>query len=152
VKVVLRWAGEDDAARLAVLKIEWAAAEPSEPEREAFAQAMAEWMDRHRDDVVCAVAEVDGRLVGMAWMVVYDRVPDLGQIHRMSADVQSVYVRSPHRGLGIGRRLVGMLCDDADRRGIPRVTVHSSSRAISLYERAGFTRLPKLLARELASL
>jgi N-acetylglutamate synthase-like GNAT family acetyltransferase len=51
------------------------------------------------------------------------------------------------RGNGIGHQLVASICAEADHRGIPRVTVPSSSRAIPLYKRAGFENLGDLLAR-----
>lgn len=75
----------------------------------ALASALREWIGR--SDVVCVVADEGGRLEGMAWMVVFPRVPNLGDTERYSADLQSVLVLAPHRRRGIGRRLVKALCD-----------------------------------------
>lgn len=139
----------EDGAALADLKIEWAAVgyTPSLDGRADFIQALEQWMSRLGDSLVCRVAVANGRPVGMAWMVVYERVPDFDERCRLSGDVQSVYVTPELRGNGIGRRLIASICAEADRLGIPRVTVHSSSRALPLYKRAGFEDLEELLAR-----
>jgi GNAT superfamily N-acetyltransferase len=138
-----------DAAALADLKIEWSAIgyEPTAAERTDFADALAEWMSRLSETLICRVAIDEHRIVGMAWMVVYERVPNFDDLHRLSGDVQSVYVEPEFRGRGIGLELVTTLCAEADRWGIPRVTVQSSGQAVNIYRRAGFTRGDNLLAR-----
>lgn len=137
-----------DVEGLARLKIEWV--EPgqvSRDEKDAFTAALADWMETMGDRLVCGVAESGGHIVGMAWMVVFDRVPDFGNVHRVSADVQSVCVQPAFRAHGVGARLVTLVCAEADRRGIPRVLVHSSSGAVPLYKRLGFAALDRLLVR-----
>jgi N-acetylglutamate synthase-like GNAT family acetyltransferase len=49
---------------------------------------------------------------------------------------------------GIGEQLVRTLCAAADELGIPRLTVHSSHRAVALYERVGFEHSGVLLQRD----
>ncbi|GAA5084978.1 GNAT family N-acetyltransferase [Microbacterium yannicii] len=145
--VVVRFAAPPDVAGLVELKTQWAGRQAEAGESEQLTIALDEWL--RRSDVVCAVADDDGQLVGMAWMVVFERAPNLGDVSRHSADVQSVFVIPSHRGRGVGAELVRSLCDAADRRAIPRVTVHSSTRAIDLYRRAGFAPSPVLLQREI---
>ena len=145
--IVVRLAAELDLVGLLDLKIEWAGRPAAADEREQLRFALDDWLQR--PDVVCAVAEYRGELVGMAWMVDFDRVPDLGNVERHSADVQSVFVTPPHRGGGLGSELVRLLCAVADQRSIPRVIVHSSTRAMGLYHRAGFSASQKLMQREL---
>lgn len=139
----------DDAAALADLKIEWSQpeAEPTVVERATFAEHLAQWMSARSESLLCRVAVSDGRLIGMAWMVLYERVPNFDQQRRLSADLQSVYVISAMRGRGIGAALVAGLCAETDSLGIPRTTVHSSSRAADLYRRAGFAPDEMLLSR-----
>lgn len=145
--VVVRFAAPPDVVGLVELKTQWAGRPAEAGESEQLRSALDEWL--RRSDVACAVAEHGGHLVGMAWMVVFERVPDLGDVNRHSADVQSVFVLPSYRGRGVGAELVRSLCDAADRRAIPRVMVHSSTRAIDLYRRAGFARSPTLLQREI---
>lgn len=148
-RTTIRPAGLQDAAALAALKAEWATggAVPSS-EADAASAAMAAFLRRQGDAAVCRIAEEDGRPVGAAWLIVFERVPSLGQDRRTSADVQSVYVSPSARGRGVGAALVAALLEEADRRGIPRITVHSSSGATRLYERAGFVVSADLLQRE----
>ena len=140
-----------DSKALALLKIEWAQLrEPVSPvDADLFAHTLVEWMDRLGDNLVCHVAEVNDRIIGMAWLVIFDRVPDFGTVHRVSGDVQSVYVAPEFRSAGVGAQLMTAICEEADRLGIPRVLVHSSSTAIPFYKKLGFESLARLLARPL---
>ena len=140
-----------DMRPLAQLKIEWARLDPR-PDAAAvwkYADDLATWMDRMGDRVLCRVAFVGDDLVGMAWLVVYERVPDFEDRKRKAGDVQSTYVVPRKRGHGIGTALVRALTEEADRRGIPRLTVASSEAAVPVYEDAGFRPAATLLDRRL---
>jgi GNAT superfamily N-acetyltransferase len=140
----------DELRQLAQLKIDWAGLDPR-PDRAAewtYADELAAWMDRMGDRVICRVAVSDGTLIGMAWLVVFERVPDFVQRKRRTGDLQSVYVVPAKRGHGVGLALVDALTAESDRRGIPRLTVHSSSPGIALYEAAGFHGAATLLHRD----
>lgn len=149
VGIDVRRADAGDAHDLAHLKIEWAQVDPSPNRQEVdeFADALSIWMTRQGDSLVVEVAVVDDRVVGMAWMVLFERAPDFADRQRLTADIQSVYVSPAHRNHGIGRRLVDALCDVADARGVPRTLVTASARSVRLYERSGFESSPLLLQR-----
>jgi GNAT superfamily N-acetyltransferase len=135
--------------QLAQLKIDWAGLDPR-PDRAAewaYADELSAWMDRMGERVLCRVAIMGDQLVGMAWLAVFERVPDFGDRRRKTGDLQSVYVVPGKRGHGIGLALIGALCTEADQRGIVRVTVRSSTPGIALYEAAGFRTGPTLLDR-----
>lgn len=138
----------EDLDGLADLKILWSGADDVAPvDRRAYRDDLVAWTGRMGDAVACRVAVVEGAVVGMAWLVVFERVPDLADRRRRTADVQSVFVLPDHRGRGIGRALIDALLVEVDRRGIARTTVHSSATAIALYERAGFRASRDLLER-----
>jgi len=140
----------NELRRLAQLKIDWAGLDPR-PDKAAewaFADQLSAWMDRMGDRVVCRVAVMGDDLVGMGWLVVFERVPNFGELKRKTGDLQSVYVVPGKRGHGIGLALVSALCAEADARGIARLTVHSSTPGIALYEAAGFRQGATLLHRE----
>lgn len=149
--VAVRRGTAGDAPGLAVLKTEWARLDrtPSVAEMEEFAVALGDWILNAADSLVIAVAIADGAMVGMAWMVLFERAPDFADRHRLTADIQSVYVTPDWRGQGIGTRLVDELCREADRRGVPRVLVTANARAVELYRRVGFDESPMLLERRL---
>jgi GNAT superfamily N-acetyltransferase len=113
---------------------------------DVFAIDLAKWWADRDGTHVAYVARSDGaELVGMAWLALVSRVPRPGVLNRMSADIQSVYVVPEARGNGIGSALVKAATDHAFRRGALRVTVHSSRRAVAVYERLGFSASRQLL-------
>ncbi len=84
-------------------------------------------------------------------MVLFERVPDLDDRHRLTADIQSVYVRPAWRNQGIGARLIELLVRVADARGVPCILVTASGRSIPLYTRAKFETSPLLLQRSVSA-
>lgn len=147
--VEIRRASVDDAAQVAALKLLWAPppGTPTAAEREEFARHLGMWFGADTDSRICMVAELDGALVGMAWLVIFERAPDFGARRRLTGDVQSVFVLPEHRRAGLGGRLVDALVAVADERGVHRVTVSSNTGAAPVYRRAGFVDAPLLLER-----
>jgi GNAT superfamily N-acetyltransferase len=148
--IVVRTATPADMSDLAALRWRWAL-----PEKTAqpaalrdFSSALEQWMTLQREVSVCKIALLDAELVGMAWLAVFDRVPNPDDLRRRSGDVQSVFVVPEHRGLGIGRRLMAAICEAADNLGIRKLTVDSNDEAFPFYEHIGFTRSDLLLQRE----
>ncbi|WP_457966531.1 GNAT family N-acetyltransferase [Arthrobacter sp. D1-29] len=148
-KMIVRPARPGDVTGLAALKEAWAqlSRPVSESERREFAEDLAAWMRSQGQALMCHVAEIDGQLVGMAWLVLFERVPDIHDRTRLTGDLQSVYVLPQHRERGIGRALVRSLIDRADERGVPRVTVSANAAAAGMYSAEGFGTAPYLLER-----
>lgn len=121
---------------------------PTAASRDDFAAHLGEWMRAQGDNLICAIAETQGRLVGMAWLVIFERVPNPGQRRRLNGDLQSVYVDPEYRGQELGYRLLRVLCHAADERGLVKLTVFSNERATTLYERLGFRDSGLLLERD----
>ena len=143
--VVVREATRDDAAALAVLKVTWSGRpEPAPDELHSFSSDLSSWMGAQGDSLIARVAEDAGALVGMAWLVVFDRVPDIDDRSRRTGDIQSVFVLPDYRRQGVGSALIASLLREADERRVPRVTVSANTAAARLYENAGF-RAPQLL-------
>jgi GNAT superfamily N-acetyltransferase len=140
-------AGEQDLPHLA--RLLWLHASPAEQaiqSVESFAADLGEWWTSHADSHTAFVARVAGSgVVGMAWLTVVPRVPRPGTTTRRSADIQSVFVLSEHRGKGIGSALVAAASDHAVRLRAHRVTVSSSRKAVPMYERLGFASSRQLL-------
>ena len=142
-------ADETDVAALA--RLLWIDTHDELPGREAadeFAAQLSRWWIDHRDSHQAFVARLRRpEIVGMAWVALLPRVPRPGATHRLSADVQSVYVLPEHRGQGIGSALVDAAASHATHRGAARVTVQSGRRAVPVYERLGFESSRQLLQR-----
>ncbi|MEU5722929.1 GNAT family N-acetyltransferase [Micromonospora sp. NPDC047738] len=88
---------------------------------------------------------MDDEAVGMAWLMVADRVPTPARRHRRSGDVQSVYVVPELRDSGIGAALLEAVLAEAGGLALEHVTVHASDRAVRFYERLGFQHDERLL-------
>ncbi|MGT2424764.1 GNAT family N-acetyltransferase [Amnibacterium kyonggiense] len=150
--VIVRAGGASDYVAAGALRWEWIVEEnggASTFTRADFVARFAAWAAAHSSTHHCFVAEVDGSVVGMAWLAVSDRVPSPRAMRRESADLQSVYVSRAFRGRRIGARLIDEVVKAASERGAERLTVHSSPEAISAYARAGLEATELLRSRTL---
>ena len=140
-------AGPQDVSQLArLLWLTAATGEQAQQSVEAFAGDLDAWWADRADSHVAFVARHTGSdVVGMAWVALVPRVPRPGTTTRLSADLQSVFVLPEQRGRGIGAALVQAATEHARRLGATRVTVHSSSEAVPVYERLGFAPSRELL-------
>jgi GNAT superfamily N-acetyltransferase len=141
--VVVRRGTAEDAPSLARLRWRWRADERGEQasgpvDRATFVEFLTAWIVDHLPTHLPFVAEVDGRLAGMAWLMLSDRVPGVTNMDRRMGDVQSVYVVPELRGGGVGAALMDAVLAEARARELEFVTVHSSERAVPMYARAGF--------------
>lgn len=136
--MIVRPGGPPDAAALAELRDIRADQQP----------AFADWIAIHTETHLPFVAELDGHVVGCAWLHIAERVPAPGAPNRRHGDIQSVMVREQHRGQGIGAALIAAILAEARTRALLHVTVHSGRRAVGFYERSGFTHHRQLLLWE----
>jgi GNAT superfamily N-acetyltransferase len=96
------------------------------------------WTLDHRATHLAFLAEVDGRLAGMAWLSLTDRVPTAHTPDRRTGDIQSVYVTPEARGRGVGARLIETILRHARDVELAYLIVHSATGAVGFYERLGF--------------
>lgn len=140
MQVSARRATAADAPALARLRWRWRVDERDRPavDETVFLESFAAWVVDHLATHLPFVAEVDGHVCGMAWLVVADRVPHPGVLDRRTGDVQSVYVVPELRNTGVGAVLLDAVLREARDRELEHVTVHSSDRAVPFYLRSGF--------------
>lgn len=145
----LRLATVADARSLADLRFEWDRPNsvPSVEERASFAALFEDWLVAAQLWCACAVAEVGDQLIGMAWLVVHQRVPNPSQFNRATGEIQSTYVRPSHRHRGVGRELVQLVLEYGEQRDIARFTVDANDSAVRFYQRLGFANSPLTLER-----
>lgn len=137
--IEVRPATVEDAAALAALRWEWRSGEGRhlELDRADFVGRFGVWMTEHPAHHPF-LAWSGSRPVGMAWLVVIERLPGPDRWTRRSGSVQSVYVTPAERGAGAGAALVRALVGRAAELGLDYLTVHPTPRATSLYRRLGF--------------
>jgi GNAT superfamily N-acetyltransferase len=140
VRFTVRKATAADAPALARLRWQWLAEKRDEPsvDRASFLAFFAAWVIDHLPTHVPFLLEVDGRIAGMAWLMLADRVPSPARVDRRTGDVQSVYVLPELRNGGAGAALIDAVLAEARDRELEHVTVHSSERASPFYLRSGF--------------
>jgi GNAT superfamily N-acetyltransferase len=95
-------------------------------------------MAEHRGTHLPFVVELDGAAVGMAWLVIIERIPGPERWTRLSGNVQSVYVVAEHRDDGLGTLLIGNLIEGAQEMGLEYLSVHPSPPSFPFYRRLGF--------------
>ncbi len=111
----------------------------------------AGWVAARVETHLPFVAEIDGYVVGAAWLLVAERVPDNESLDRWYGDVQSVMVREEYRNRGVGGALMAAIRNEARTRGLLHVTVHSGRRAVDFYLRNRFSHHRQLLLWEPAA-
>ena len=130
---------DHDVRALAELRFVWRHDEEGEQgELDSFGPAFTEWCAARAGTHVAFLGEVDGRVVGMAWLGILTRIPGPERFRRLSGIVQSVYVRPEARGHGLGGALVDAVVAYARQRGLDYLAVHPSELSYPVYERAGF--------------
>ena len=138
--VSIRRGTPEDAPTLGRLNWRWRKEDRNEPggDRAAFLDYFVTWMIDHLATHLPFLAEVDGRVSGMAWLNLGERVPSPTRPDRRMGDVQSVYVVPEARNSGVGAVLLAAILDEARDRELELVTVHSAERAVPFYLRCGF--------------
>jgi len=105
----------------------------------AFVEDFERWWQDHQRTHLCVVGLECGEVVAFGFVALTPRVPGPHVPSRRSADVQAVFVVPHLRNAGVGGRLIERLVELAREAGAEHVTVHSSSGAVTAYERAGFS-------------
>ena len=90
---------------------------------------------KQKDDI-CFVAEVDGRVVGAAWLRIID---DYGHIDDDTPSL-SISVYKGYRNLGIGKALIKNVLEELKKRGYKKtsLSVQKANYASEIYKKVGY--------------
>src|SRR5262249_18445728 len=100
------------------------------------------WQNRVRDGGSWVV-ELDGRIVGVAYIRVDKMEPEV------QAHIYALYLAPEAIGKGVGRKLLGLMLDFARNAGAKEVTLDSTVTAHDFYKRFGFVETGPLRWREI---
>lgn len=114
-----------------------------------FETAFARWWAERRSGHIGFIAERSREAVGMAWLAVFERVPQPRRLERLAGNMQSVFVLEEFRNHGVGNALVEAVIAEATARGLGYLIVHPSERAFPLYRRFGFAETGEILHLDL---
>jgi GNAT superfamily N-acetyltransferase len=141
-----RRADPSDSDELARLRWIWRAVERDEKgDPDQFRGDFVAWVAERHHTHLPFLVEVGGRAVGMAWLVIVERIPGPEKWRRLSGFLQSVYVTSEHRNGGLGTLLVETFIEGAREEGLEYLSVHPSPPSFPFYRRLGFTGEGSLL-------
>jgi GNAT superfamily N-acetyltransferase len=145
-KASARRAFLSDSDELARLRWHWRAIERGEKgDADQFRSDFVAWMAERDRTHLPFLVEVEGCAVGMAWLVIIERVPGPEKWKRLSGFIQSVYVTPEHRNGGLGGLLMEQLIAGARSEGLEYLSVHPSPPSFPFYRRLGFTGEGSLL-------
>jgi GNAT superfamily N-acetyltransferase len=95
-------------------------------------------------------AEEDGRLVGAMWLQTVPRVPAPGRSDpRPIGYLTNAYVEPAFRGQGLGSTMLAAVLEHCETHGFELIVAWPADDAYGFYERAGFTRPPDPVVRQL---
>jgi GNAT superfamily N-acetyltransferase len=141
-----RRADLSDSDELAQLRWIWRALERGERgDQDQFRGDFVSWVAERQRTHMPFLVEANGCAVGMAWLVIIERIPGPEKWMRLSGFVQSVYVTPEHRNGGVGSLLMNTLIDAASREGLEYLSVHPSPLSFPFYRRLGFSGEGSLL-------
>jgi len=114
---------------------------PTEAE-DGFVERCAAWMaERLAPGSAwrCWVAEEGGRIVGHAWVQVFEKMPNPVDELERHGYVTNMYVAPELRGRGLGGALLDLALRHCREQEVDEIILWPSERSRSLYLRAGFT-------------
>lgn len=88
--------------------------------------------------IVWLAEDRTGRVVGSAALVLVQRFPSLQNTSRFEGYVAHMFVDESARRRGIGTALLNTMIDEARRRGLVRLRLHSTEAGRALYDSFGF--------------
>jgi GNAT superfamily N-acetyltransferase len=150
----VRLAGRADEVVIAALRRRWAEEQAGGPiDDEGYAEVFRAWFEREHDQRLTWLAHAGDEPVGMLNLLVFSRMPKPGDARTGRPGqwgyVANAYVAEPHRGAGLGARLMDACIALARERGFARLVLSPSDRSVPFYARHGFEPATSLMVRHL---
>lgn len=85
------------------------------------------------------VAHIDGSIAGYGGMVLKKIPGDLNQPFYTEADILNMYTIPEFRNLGVGKKILSELENEAQKLKVSKLSLHTSKAGEKLYRSSGFS-------------
>ena len=139
--IIIREATAADASELARLRWDSRVEDQSGQSRTAFLGECEVWLREalaSRRWIMAVAESTPNALSGCMFLQCVEKVPAPGATPRAWGYVTNSFVDSDQRGHGIGQKLLQLLIEGAQNRGLEFLIVWPSAAAVAFYRRAGF--------------
>jgi GNAT superfamily N-acetyltransferase len=117
---------------------------------EGFEDELRQWWDREsRHRQAWVALDAGERPVGMANLMVFERMPRPDRAAGRWGYVANVWVDPPHRRRGVARLLMTTALDWCRGQGLVRVVLNPSEQSLPLYRSLGFRSADDLMRLDL---
>lgn len=89
-------------------------------------------------DLMIYVAEESSEIIATVFLLVIEKPANPSFITGKTGAVLNVYTKSQYRRQGIGRKLMNMMLNDADKMNLSYVELQATDMGKGLYEKIGF--------------
>jgi GNAT superfamily N-acetyltransferase len=137
-----------DLVSITQLRREWTREQDGDKLDAGFDERLAAWFARESARRLIWLAEVAGRPVGMMNLAIFERMPRPGHEPSCWGYLGNAFILAAYRNQGIGTQLLEAILRYADENDLARVVLSPSTRATSLYQRAGFGPADNLMLRK----
>lgn len=140
----IRKATKNDAALLAEFR--YRMFRDMDPEKDfsrvkaGFVRRSREYYAKHiggKNQYDC-LAIMDGRAVGCGSILFWDRPPHIGHLENSMGYILNVYVEHEYRRKGISKAIMARLHDEARKRGMRKIGLHTSRYGYPVYRSMGY--------------
>lgn len=134
LKIEVRVARQEDVPAIAALRALWTGVQGDA----AFEERLSAWILGDGERRTIWLACLGLRVVGMASVFEYRRMPRPGRPDSRWGYLSNMFVAEEFRNRGVGSALLAAIIAVAEVREYARLVLSPSERAIEFYRRAGF--------------
>ncbi|MGO1517464.1 GNAT family N-acetyltransferase [Arthrobacter rhombi] len=144
--LIVRQSLPTDTSDLIKMRTEWVAEQTIEPiEDPDFASDYLSWEANNPRTMF--VADLDGKLIGMLNLMVFERMPKPGKKSSCWVYLGNAFVAEDYRNGGVGGRLMEAAIQFSQGINAARIVLSPSDESQTFYARHGFEPAEELLVK-----
>lgn len=103
------------------------------------------FLDNIEQNLLCWVIEVDNKIVSIASLNLFARIPYMDNLSGKEGYILNIYTLPNYRKRGLAGKLVNIIIDYAKENEIKRLWLNSSEQGKSLYINYGFEEVENVM-------